>query len=424
MDERQLRLGSVLSRALQSHLEQADVVLVVGSQRSCESPWVGHELQHALAHRKLIVPVLIEPVQTHDRFREHLGIVATSRLRFADAVHVLLTDLSHAWGAPLGERDPKRLTELVQEIAEQDAELRPLVAGVLGGEGLHGESMEFVFAAEFHALDFTLNALFDLQPSSMTGSHLAYGFRRAGAGLRALRRWVQSSGDGDLPLTTALGESLSSSEQIDAAIELLRACKPPNNMALYTFIGSNAAIMNDVQRGHVIHLVTWPTRGPERFGDVLGRVACNHFPDSDELRLMWSRWIQAGDFDRYDPSGPKNLAHFLAEVDPKALAGAPDLIDVLRSHVRRLARSGDRAKVEAAIAHLRACADAGTAAFQPVLRELEGVSATAEWDEWRKRDHRAAMEMEWYVSAFIAAAAADRDWTAALERYEQKVAGQ
>jgi hypothetical protein len=93
IDERKLRIGSVLTSSLRDQILAANVVLVIASQASAASEWVKSELEFALQHDKTIVPFFIEPVTEHERFHNHLGVDATSPQAFADAIHGLMRDL-------------------------------------------------------------------------------------------------------------------------------------------------------------------------------------------------------------------------------------------------------------------------------------------------------------------------------------------
>lgn len=148
---------------------------------------------------------------------------------------------------------------------------------------LHQDNLETVCNAPFHALDEALNALFQLKPDESMAQHAAYGFWKAGTGAGALSSWIHASGDGKLPLVTAVGSALLAPAWIPTAIKLLAACNPPN-YALYNFIHHNSTQLDVGQRREVIRLVTWPVRYDTAQRDVLGWVALRSFPDAPEIQ--------------------------------------------------------------------------------------------------------------------------------------------
>jgi hypothetical protein len=232
--------------------------------------------------------------------------------------------------------------------------------------------------------------------------------------------WIAKTHDGGLPLASAVGRRLNAA-LIPTAIKLLSACDPPNNQALYQFIHDNADQFADHQRRAVLRLVTWPVRTDiSRFGDVLGFVALEHFPDALELQQMWGRWISSGAFD----NRASLLAHHLAEAHNKNLPGWDRVNDALRSHVRSYLRSGDKNKVYTAVDHIRAVAEKGAPVLSTLLYEAEGVSSTAEWESWKDRDPEAAEEMRRYVSAYAEEAGGDRNWRRARESAERTLAAE
>lgn len=414
LDERELRVGAALASSIRSQIDDSDTLLVIASPASTDSHWVGLELDFARERGKTVIPFFIEGVAQHERFRDYLGVDATSPQTFADAVQGLMRDLFVSLGLTLPPPDPSVLTVGLRDLAREQPLLAPLIIGCLDLEGLHQDNMATVHSVEFHALDEALNALLDLTPDENTAFHAAYGFRRVGAGSRALRLWITTTGDGGLPLVTAVGDAALEPGLIPTAITLLAACHPPNNHALYEFIAHNSAQFDDAQRRSVIRLVTWPIRAnANRLGDVLGWVAFKHFPDAGEIQQMWIRWVQDGVFDR--ETGPMRLAQYLTDANKEELAGWVPVGEALQNHVRTCLRSCDRDNVIIAMDHVRAAADAGAPTLASLLREADGVSGTAEWDDWRRRDLDMAEWMEEYVREFAREAAGDRDWPAAWE---------
>lgn len=415
IDESELRLGAVLSSTLRDRIEAADVLVVVASAASAASRWVALEVAHAHQHGTSIVPVYIEPVDTDPLFHDHLGIDATSRTRFAAAVRALISGLLGSAGRAVAEPDPAILEAGLRTLAAEEPGLAPLIEGHLDGAGL-GHEQTSPFEAEFHALDHAVSALVELRRDEMAAHTAAVVFARAGAGAAALARWIELSGDGGVPLVMMAGRPLAP-DLLDEAMALLRAADPPNNQALYEFIHVNSAQLDPAQRRTARTLVTWPRRGPERFGDVLGGVALRHFPGSPELERMWEHWITRGAFDG-DPRSTHDLARQFALAEENGVPGMDRLHEALRLHVRSLLRSGDEQQVVRAVDHLTANVDEHTAAVPALLREASGVSGTSEWERWRERDRTAADRMGHYVGAHVDEAETSGDWAAAFAAFQ------
>ncbi len=417
IDERELQLGSVLTSSLRNQIQAANVVLVVASQASATSQWVKLELEFAEQQDKAVVPIFIEPVAEHERFRNRLGVDATCPQTFADAIHGLMRNLFLQIDLQVPAVDTALLAAGLRELAHEEPDLAPLILGCLDSQGLHQENVGSLQAA-FHPLDEALNALFDLMPNRSTAYHAAYGFCCAGAGTRALASWIAATGDGDLPLVTALGNRRLETVLIPTAIKLLTACDPPNNHALYQFIHENAGQLDSSQRRAVLQLVTWPLReNTDRLADVLGSVALKHFPDAVEIQQMWSRWIHNGVFDG-KPDTPSTLARYLADSHKEGLPGWEHVGEALRSHVREYLRSGDKQKVVISVDHIRAAADQGAPVLADLLGEANGVSGTAEWNDWKSRDPATAEWMRWYVRLHAQEASKERNWLRALNETE------
>jgi hypothetical protein len=172
---------------------------------------------------------------------------------------------------------------------------------------------------------------------------------------------------------------------VDAAIQALAACDPPDNRALATFIEGHAGRLTALQRHAVQRLVTWPVRGPERGGADLGLTALLHFGDSDEIAAMWSRWIRGGAFDG-QPSSPAELARYLVEAQHGSAAGRERLDEALRTHVRAGLRSGDAGRINTALTHVEVCARAGAPIAIALVREAHAATGSAEWKAWAGRD--------------------------------------
>ena len=421
IDESDLQFGASLTEDIRQHIETADVLLVIASQTSAESEWVGLEVDYAREHHKTIIPFFVAPLSEHARFRNYLGVDATAPQAFADVVEQLMLSLFRSAGLKPQPVDPAVVAAGLRDLAREEPDLAPLIVGCLDSEGLHGENMETVFRVAFHAVDDALNALFELKPCNAIAYHAAAGFRTAGAGVRALSSWIAATGNGELPLVNAVGSPLQP-ELIPTAIKLLGSCSPPNDHALYQFIHHNAAAFDDAQRKAVIRLVTWPVRADtDGLTDVLGWVALKHFPESMEIQQMFMRWIRNGAFDG-KPKGPMDLAGQLADAHNENLTGWGNIHKALRDHVREYLRSGDKKKVFVATDHIQAAADSGAPVLASLLRETEGVSGTAEWNGWKKRDPETAEWMGWYVFEIAQQAQGARDWLRAPQHADKMAA--
>jgi len=415
LDEQQIRLGSALSPALRDHISSADMVLVIASQASANSVWVGVELQHAIAAGKPIVPFFIEPLTGHERFKDYVGFDATVSLDFADGINRLLHEVFTAVGLAVPRPDVEVLKQGLRELAKAERALAPLILGFLDGPGLHAENLRGVLEVPFHSLDETFNALYDIAPGTRAAMHAAYGFSRAGAGKNALMAWIRDTRDGDTVLATAVGQALNSAH-IPAALQLLEACQQPNNQALYGFIAGNADQMNAEQRAVAVRLVTYPVReDTSKLGDVLGWVALKHLPEAPEIVGMWCRWIKAGEFDGPRRS-PRDLARYLLDARAEGVGGFDRIGKALEGHVSDLMRSCEKENVVTAVEHLRNLTDVGAPEAMDILRVIERWPGTAEWVEWRARDAKAAGTSAAFVYEMTKEAVGARKWLDASRR--------
>lgn len=423
IDERELRVGATLTASIREQIQQSTVFLVIVSKDSSASKWVELEVQFAQTEGKVIVPIFIDALAKPERFRDMLGIDATSAQAFAEVIDRLLRDLFSSLDQPLPPVDRAILTAGLRDLAREEPDLAPLILGCLDSEGLHQESIDTVGGAAFHPLDEALYSLFDLMPTRAIAEHAALGFRLAGAGVKALCSWLTATGDGGLPLVFAVGRTLDPS-LFATAIKLLGACDPPNNQALYNFIHHNAGQLHPEEQRAVLRLVTWPVRKDSGdFADVLGWIAMKNFPDAFEIQKMWSRWIETGSFDG-KPNSPADLARYLADANKEALRGWEGIHDALRSHVRGYLRSGDKQNVVVAADHIMAAADQGSPVLELLLSEANGVSGTYEWNDWKRRDPKTAEWIGWYVFEVCKEARGDRDWTRAWDSAKEMVAFQ
>jgi hypothetical protein len=186
LDERELRVPATLTSSIRAQIEGADALLVIASRASADSSWVGQEIDFAKQHRKSVIPLFIEPLAKHPRFRDYLGIDGTRPQEFADAVHRVARDLFRPYALELPAADPAVLTGNLRELAKEEPNLAPLILGCLDSEGLRWEHRDMVHNVAFHALDYAVNALFELRPDDHIADHAAVAFCSAGAGARAL----------------------------------------------------------------------------------------------------------------------------------------------------------------------------------------------------------------------------------------------
>src|SRR6516164_8791891 len=110
LDERELRVGAALTSSIRAEIRSADRLLVIASQASADSKWVGLELDFAREHDKTVIPFFIESLAEHQRFRDYRGVDATSPRAFADVVHGLMRDLFQSFDLELPPADPAVLT--------------------------------------------------------------------------------------------------------------------------------------------------------------------------------------------------------------------------------------------------------------------------------------------------------------------------
>jgi hypothetical protein len=417
LDEADLPIGSPLTASVREHIATADLLLVLASTASAKADWVAREIAFASEHGKAVVPIFVDPVEHEPVFRDHVGIDATSRPGFAEAIDRLMGNLFATVGRELPTADPEQLRSDLQALGREEPSLTPLIAASLDHGVAYVNPGPAIAASPFHALDHAVNALYDVEPTERRAFLAAECFATVGAGARALAAWIADSGTGGLALVRAVGEPLDRSS-IEPAIQLLTRCDPPNNHALYTFIHRNGDRLSDRQREGVRHLVTWPARPtPAHDADVLGWVALNAFPGAPEILAMWTTWIDGGHFDQ----SPELLAGYVADANRARLAGHDRLARTLQSHVRACLRSADEPRVFAGLRHVRAVVDKGADAASGLVNELNWALGCAEWSEWKLRDPEPAGRAWTYASEYLAAAEGKHDWLAAEKQAEEYV---
>jgi hypothetical protein len=179
------------------HLQTADRLLVIASAASANSNWVGEELEFAQQQGKTVIPLFIESVVEHPRFRDLLGIDGTMLQEFADVVHAWIRKLFLSLGLEMPDANPLVLTKGLRELAREEPEIAPLIVGCLDSQGLHCENVETVCNVPVHALDEAVNVLFELKPNSIMAYHAAHLFCRTGGGARGLSSWIEATRDGN-----------------------------------------------------------------------------------------------------------------------------------------------------------------------------------------------------------------------------------
>ncbi len=417
LDERELRIGDALGSAIESQIQTSDFLLVIATSSAANSVWVKREVSFARDCKppKPICSLFVENLQTHYLFSENLGVDATDPHHFEGAVLKIAEAIV---GIPLPQPGSKRLAADIEAIRREEPDLAPLIDGCLTGEGLSFTNLESVAQAPFHQLDFVLNALYDLASDDRryrVAITAAYLFAQVGAGTYALERHVLAQAGSDGVLRTAVGGKMANPE-FDEALNLLSICSPPDDQALAGFISENGHRLTASQRNCVVRLVTYPSRGPFGFASDAAFAAIRQFSDSRDLEIVWELWIREGKFDGIDKSDsrPYDLAYYLAEALKSGQSGWEQIINTFLRHVKGLARSTDRIKVDIAINHLIAAAERESPLLGEVSSQCSFALGAAEWDNWEDR-----MEMGIYVNSFVKAAIGDRNWMRALNEYKE-----
>jgi hypothetical protein len=413
LDERELRLGDVLDVTLRQKIEASAQVLVVATKAASNSEWVQRELGFAtnVVPTKPICPLFVDDVQGHPLFANHLGLDACDPHRFERAVLKLA---EAAAGKPLPPPDQDRLKADLAALSAEEPGLEPLIGGCLDGGGLSYENVETVAQSPFHSLDYAVNALYDVVGTNK--DRVAYAaaclFARTGAGTYALERHLEIRGSSDTVLVNAVGCKLNAPE-LDTAMYLLSKCTPPDDQALAGFIHNNADSMTEAQRGNFIRLATHPDREAKGFAIDAAFTALRHAPQSEDLKLLWQRWIRDGHFDKGERVG--TLAYWLGEAVTLKLDGWDHIVETFLDHVKELARSKDRDRVTGAVDHLIAAADRKSPLLGKISGQCGSALGAAEWEGWPEKD-----EMFTYVDSFLEAARTDRNWLRAWNNYEER----
>lgn len=416
LDERELRLGDVLSPVIGEHIAASSAVIVIATSAAVSSDWVSKELAFACSLKppRPVYPFLVEALASHPLLTDHLGLDASDRHHFERAVLKLAAAVV---GTPLPAPSAGRLRAGLDALAAEDRRLSLLIDDCLQGEGLLINHVETVAQADFHNLDYALNGLYDVADEERK-LRIAYAaaalFRRRGVGTYALENHLVAGPRDDGVLRNAVGDPLDPTS-LDAALGLLATSKIRDDQSLANFITSNAKDLNETQQQSVVRLVTHPDRGPAGFGVDAAFVALKALPDSVDLGLLWERWIRNGRFDGLAEGGddPVSLAPYLSQAVQQGLIGWDNVVKTFLNHVKTLARSRDRDQVEAAVDHLVAAAEMKSPLLNEVAQQCASAPGAAEWDGW---EH--AQEMGIYIHAHVQAALGNRHRVHALEEYE------
>jgi hypothetical protein len=420
LDEDELRPGDRLTPTVEAHIRASQAVLAVATNAAAKSPWVRKEVAFAESQASPIpiYSLFVEHVENAPPFKKDLGVDATDCHVLEKRIIELAQILA---GASLPPPSAEALLAGLKALESEEPILSPLVRTCLAGGGLAHAGVENVVQAsekkphQIHALDFALNALYDIatdeKQRQLVAAHAALFFRRSGAGAYALEQYLRPRCASDTTLCEAVRTRLNADE-LDTALDLLNLTDSRDDQALSGFLASNGDALSPAQRAVVVRLLTFPERDPKGFTQDAAFQALRYLPNNKDLRELWQRWIRTGQFDGGEARAtPTDLAYHLKEGRLEKSDGA---VQELLAHVRWLARSTEREKVEAALDHVKALADRRSPLLNRVVEQCSSALGAAEWDNW---EH--AQEMSIYLRCFLEAAESDRDWERARKDYER-----
>src|SRR5262249_52303075 len=139
--------------------------------------------------------------------------------------------------------------------------------------------------------------------------------------------------------------------------------------------------LSESTRSKVVWLVTHPIRNP-RAPTVNAAVgALKLAPERNDVRRMWARWILDGKFDGVEENLENSdyAVRCLTEISEEGADNDGYLARTLKSHIRQLARTADRAKIRIAINYLIASARRCSPLLSAVAEELDAATGSAEW---------------------------------------------
>ena len=245
--------------------------------------------------------------------------------------------------------------------------------------------------------------------------HAAHLFNHRGAGFYALQKYA-TRGDADkLVIDVAVGCKLAAVDH-SAALQILSSCPGSNDRALASFIFHNSSSLSPESTNTVVRLICYPHR-KARDSTVSAAVqAISLAPTSGDLRRMWTRWIEEGQFDGVDKEAvtQRQAIRDLATILGIESADWTHLTDAFSRRIRRLARTPDRKSIQIAVDYLRAAALDRSPLLPVVADQLRAAMGSAEWDHWEDRE-----EMSIYVDELVTCAYGDRDWMGAITRYRE-----
>lgn len=353
----------------------------------------------------------VEDVKAHPTFTDYLGLDATDPHEFERMTQKLAEAIV---GVPLPPVAVERLHDGLHALSVEVPAIRLLVESCLKGEGLPYQQVEAVAEVAFHPLDFAINALYDIAEGKQEKNVVyaaAHFFARKGVGKCALEEYLASRHESDTVLSVAVGRKLAK-EDFDAALNLLSRCSPPDDQALAGFLNENGSALDSGQRSCAVRLITYPLREPAFFAADAAFAGMRKMPESEDLRQLWQRWIRDGLFD--EGKNSDTLAYYLGKAVAENLPGWQQIVDDFLYHVKRLARSKDRSRVEAAVQHLRAACQRKSPLVRQIATQCNSALGAAEWDNWPE-----AEEMSISVESFVRAAFDDQDWGRAYGDYKK-----
>ena len=418
LDEHQLEAGIQLSTTLQQCIADSEFVVVIATNSAVQSTWVSNEIRFAAACTppKRIIPFFIDAVQKAPLLTDYLGIDATD-IHQVESLVRQLADVVRPGTilAPNHEFLGASLRGSLQELTSQTPALVPLIDGCLSGTGFLWSDADGVASVPFHALDFAVNALYDIATAEQQFAVAAAAvllFSRTGAGVDALQQYVTTHRELDGLMRSAVGGKLNPREH-DSALQLLAACAPPQDDALRNFIENNGTALTDAARATLIRIVLNPPRAPRASADEAAFAALRIFPGRADLRLLWSHWISDGRFDgTTDGEGtPEALAGWTVAAQHARLDGWSAINAVLVTHVRLLVGTRDRERIYAGLRHLRAHADADSALMPEIFEACR--TGASKLDGWSDQQPMAIL-----VRTHLDAAMGDRNWRTAWSEYE------
>jgi hypothetical protein len=416
LDERELRLGRALEPTIEAQINHCDLVVPIGTTAATQSKWVAKELSFATQRNppKSVCPLLVERVQADPLFAAHLGLNAMDPYSFEGN---LLTLAREVVGGELPEANRSRLLADVRSVASKEPALSILVAACLDGPGLSDTTFETVMSLPYHILDYAINALCDGcadQNRTRVAWHAAYLFKERGAGFYALEKYAKL-GEDNVVLDTAIGTKLPSARHT-AALRILSLSPEPNDRALASFIFHNSSSLSPPNTETVVQLICYPHRKARDSTVNAALHAITLVPTSGDLRRLWRRWIQGGQFDGVDPEAltRRQAILDLGKVLSIGSQDWHDLTEAFSQRIRRLARTPDRKSIEIAVDYLITAAREHSPLLPDMYQQLRAATGSAEWHDWKDSE-----EMSIYIDEHLACARGERDRRGAIARYQE-----